>query len=161
MKKFLWVFITVFFLSCTSNTIYKKPKDLIPRDTMVALMTDLFIASSSTNLKNKNFQKGINYTPLVYTKYKIDSTRLKTSNYYYTTKVDEYQKLLEEVKSNLEERKKVFAKQRRIKDSIRQDSLRKLSPRASGKDPNATYKKSTSTGDLLHKKEEKTTKKKS
>lgn len=150
MKHCIWALIGILFFSCTSNTIYEKPKDLIPKDTMAALMTDLYIASSSRNLKNKNFQKGINYVTLVYNKYKIDSTRFKKSNFYYTTKVDDYQKLLEQVKINLESRKKVFTGQRRIKDSIRQDSIKRLAfPRKKGVDSTLTYKKGKVTGDLL------------
>ncbi|MFY0602328.1 MAG: DUF4296 domain-containing protein [Flavobacteriaceae bacterium] len=151
MKKFLCVFIVISFFSCTSNTIYEKPKDLIPKDTMKALMTDLFIATSSTNLKNIHFQKGINYTSLVYNKYKIDSTRLKRSNYYYTTRVDEYQKLLEDVKLALENQKKIYVKQRHIKDSIRKDSIKKLAPKVK-KDPNTSYKNLSIPKNLLHKK---------
>ena len=48
MKKgFFYIAILLFLLSCTSNTIYKKPKDLIPKDSMVALLTDMYIASSA------------------------------------------------------------------------------------------------------------------
>ena len=56
--------------SCTSNTIYKKPKDLIPKDSMVALLTDMYIASSAKNRKNKFLKKEKNYVVLVYEKYK-------------------------------------------------------------------------------------------
>lgn len=111
--------------SCTSNTIYKQPKDLIPKDTMVDLMTDLYLASASRNLKNIKLQKGINYIPLVHAKYNIDSLRLKRSNFYYTSKVDEYQKLLEEVKLNLENQRKMFSRKKKVRDSIRADSIRR------------------------------------
>ncbi len=128
MKRVFWLFLILTSLySCTSNTIYERPKDLIPKDTMIALMADLYLASSSRNLKNIKLQKGINYIPLVYAKYNIDSLRLKRSNFYYTTKVDEYQKLLEEVKLNLENQRKKFSRQKKVRDSVRVDSIRKNS----------------------------------
>jgi hypothetical protein len=130
MKKYLLLLVSCYLFSCTSNTIYEKPKDLIPKDTMVAVITDLYIASAARNLKNNKFQKGVNYIPLVYNKYGIDSLRLKRSNFYYTTKVDEYQKLLEKVKANLEGTKKIYTDKRRVKDSIRQDSIKRLVPKA-------------------------------
>lgn len=119
------VLIVLLCFSCTGNTIYERPKDLIPKDTMVAIMKDLFIASSSRNLKNRKFQKGVNYMPLVYAKYGIDSLRLKNSNFYYTTNVDEYQKLLEEVKADLEADRKKYSRQKKIRDSIRSDSIKR------------------------------------
>lgn len=141
MRKVFWSFIILISLySCTSNTIYEKPKDLIPKDTMVSLMTDLYLASSSRNLKNINLQKGINYIPLVYAKYDIDSLRLKRSNFYYTSKVDEYQKLLEEVKLNLEQKRSLFSRQKKVRDSIRADSIRKTSSKVKVK-PKKTRKK--------------------
>ena len=47
MKKILPLLIGILLTSCTSNTILKKPVDLIPKDTMVLLLTDLFIAKSA------------------------------------------------------------------------------------------------------------------
>jgi len=107
---------------------------------MVSLMTDLYLASSSRNLKNINLQKGINYIPLVYAKYDIDSLRLKRSNFYYTSKVDEYQKLLEEVKLNLEEKRSTFSRQKKVRDSIRADSIRNTLSKVKVK-PKKTNKK--------------------
>lgn len=127
MKKYIFLITIIFLYSCTSNTIYKKPKDLIPKDTMVAIITDLYLASAARSFKNVNNQKNINYSPLVYDKYGIDSLRFKNSNFYYTTKIDQYPKLLEQVKKNLEDNKKVFTAQKQIKDSIRLDSIKKNS----------------------------------
>ena len=98
MKKILVVFVLVSLLySCTSNTIYKKPKDLIPKDSMILLLKDLYIASSAKSIKNKNLQRKISYIPLVYNLYKIDSLRFNTSNIYYTSRVDDYQPMLDQV----------------------------------------------------------------
>ncbi|QMU65878.1 MAG: DUF4296 domain-containing protein [Flavobacteriaceae bacterium] len=149
MKRLFLIIIIISFFSCTSNTIYKKPQDLIPRDTIVSLLTDLYIAGASRDLKNSYFQAKVDYIPLIYNKYKIDSSRFKRSNFYYTTRLDEYQKLLEQVKRNLENYKKKYVDERRIKDSIRRDSIKKLAPKTTIEAPNKTYKKGS--GDLLNK----------
>ena len=90
MKHFFYIAILLFLLSCTSNTIYKKPKNLVPKDSMIALLTDMYIASSAKNVKNKFLKREKNYMALVYGKYKIDSTRFDVSNDYYTSKIEEY-----------------------------------------------------------------------
>ena len=103
MKKFIYILIASIGISCTSsNTIYKEPKTLIPKDSMVALLTDMFIASSANNVKNKFLKKEKNYMILVYEKYKIDSTRFDISNRYYTSKTEEYTDLIKKVKSNID-----------------------------------------------------------
>ncbi|MFD2566854.1 DUF4296 domain-containing protein [Pseudotenacibaculum haliotis] len=126
MKRIVLIILPlVTFLSCTSNTIYEKPKDLIPRDSMVILLRDLYVASSAKSIKNKNLQRRISYVPLVYQKYGIDSTRFKHSNLYYTSKIDLYEPMLKEIVESLEKERDIYSKIKKEQDSIRQDSLKK------------------------------------
>ena len=118
MKNFLYIIILLFLASCTSNTIYKKPKDLIPKDSMVALLTDMYIASSAKNRKNKFLKKEKNYVVLVYEKYKIDSVRFDASNDYYTSKIEDYTDILNRVKSNLDSLQNIYTEKHKVKDSI-------------------------------------------
>ena len=123
MKKISYLFIFIFLFSCTSNTIFEKPKDLIPRDTMSLLLQEMVIAASAKFIKNKNQQKNINYMPFVYEKFKIDSTRFNISNYYYMSKIDLYQEILENAKTALELRNNVFKKTQKRVEARRKDSL--------------------------------------
>jgi hypothetical protein len=123
MKKISCLFIFIIFLSCTSNTIFEEPKDLIPRDTMSLLLQEMMIAASAKFINNKNRQKNINYMPFVYDKFKIDSTRFDLSNYYYMSKIDVYQEILEHAKTNLESRSDVFKKRQKRAEAITKDSL--------------------------------------
>lgn len=113
MKKIVFFFIGFILASCTSRTILKKPKDLIPKDTMVLLLTDLFIAKSAFAEKNVNNLRKVNYIPFVYNKYKIDSTRFKNSNLYYTSVFDEYELIYQKVKVNLEAKKSELEKRQK------------------------------------------------
>ncbi|GGG92765.1 hypothetical protein GCM10011416_07190 [Polaribacter pacificus] len=127
MKKIFLLFGLVFLLSCTSNTIYKKPKDLIPKDSMALLLTDLYIASSAYYEKNLDLAKNINYMPLLYQKYGIDSTRYKASNLYYVSIIDEYDEMIKLVNSNLMSRKKALEEaQKALTDSLTNSTLKKL-----------------------------------
>lgn len=111
--------------SCTSNTIFEKPKDLIPKDTMSLLVQEMMVASSATFIKNKDMERNINYMPLVYDKFKIDSVRFQTSNLYYISKIDEYKLIFEDAKNSLKQQKEYYDKIKSRKDSIRQDSIKR------------------------------------
>ena len=116
MRQIGYFFLFMFFASCTSNTIFEKPKDLIPKDTMSLLLQEMVISSSAKFIKNKNNQKNINYMPFVYENFKIDSTRFKSSNYYYMSKIDLYQEILENAQDGIVSRQDVLTN---IKNSIR------------------------------------------
>ena len=94
---------------------------------MVFLLTDLYIASTAQYEKNLQLSKNVNYMPLIYNKYGIDSTRYKVSNLYYVSVVDEYDELLKLVNTNLKERQKAFEEaQKKNKDSISNSILQNL-----------------------------------
>jgi uncharacterized protein related to proFAR isomerase len=118
MKKISLLLLFIFLVSCTSNTIFKKPKDLIPKDTMSLLVQDMMIASSAKFVKNINKQKKINYISFVYDKYKIDSIRFQNSNFYYISKIDLYEEIITDAKVKLENKKKFFTKLKATQDSI-------------------------------------------
>ena len=69
---------------------------------MVDLLTDLLVASGAENVKNIQLKRKVNYYPLVFEKYNVDSAQFKESNYYYSTKVDEYDQIIREVEMRLE-----------------------------------------------------------
>lgn len=128
MKLFV-VVITFFLLSaCTSKTIYKKPENLIPRDTMVALLSDIYLATSATELKTKKGKIHENYMPFVYNKYKIDSVRFLESNIYYTSLVSEYVDILKEAEKLLVEKRNIYEKEYNRLDSIKKARLDTISP---------------------------------
>jgi len=109
MKNVTYLLLTIIFtVSCTSKTIYKKPDNLIEKDRMIDIWTDIYIARGAKSIKTKDLKKNINYLPLVFDKYSIDSAQLSESNFYYTSKIDDYQKMFEEVKKRLEAQKEIY-----------------------------------------------------
>ena len=123
MKKNSYIFLFILLVSCTSNTIFEKPKDLIPKDTMSLLLQEMVISTSAKFLKNKNNQKNINYMPFVYERFKIDSTRFESSNYYYMSTIDLYQKILEKVEASINAQRDALKKVKKQLDSIKKDSI--------------------------------------
>ena len=124
MKKLSYLLFFTFLVSCTSNTIFKKPKNLIPKDTMSMLIQDMMIASSAKFVKNKENQQKVNYMAFVYDKYQIDSLRFQTSNFYYTTEIDLYQEIINDAKRNLEKQQEFYNNLSKEKDSLRRDSIK-------------------------------------
>ena len=115
--RFILLIGIALFTSCTSNTIYKKPEDLIPKDEMVNLLVDVYLANGAYAVKNINGKRKVDYMPLVYEKYGIDSARFQRSNIYYMSRIDEYEYIFKKVKARLLQIKK--------EDSIRNYRLRK------------------------------------
>ena len=68
---------------------------------MIDLWTDLYITNSTRAFKNAKLEKGINYFPFIYEKYKIDSARFMQSNIYYTSRIEEYEEMFKKVEKKL------------------------------------------------------------
>ena len=115
--------LIILFASCKSNTIYDEPLDLIPKDSMIMLLKDLYLATAAKSIKNSRQQKKVSYTTLVYNKYNIDSLRFNSSNLYYTSKIDVYEPMLNEITAILKKEQEFFTEAKKIKDSLYTDSL--------------------------------------
>jgi len=115
--------LIILFASCKSNTIYDEPVDLIPKDSMMMLLKDLYLATAAKSIKNSRQQKKVSYTTLVYNKYNIDSLRFNSSNLYYTSKIDVYEPMLNEITALLKKEQEFFTEAKKIKDSLYTDSL--------------------------------------
>ena len=119
MQKTPYILIFLFLTSCTSNTIFKKPDDLISEQEMANLLTDLYISAAAKPLKNIQQKRNVNYNHLVFEKYGIDSAQFKRSNFYYTTKIDEYESIYKKVEANLEKLNKTYKLMKKEKDSVK------------------------------------------
>lgn len=125
MKNIIYIVIFVLFFSCESKTKFKKPKDLIAKDQMIDLLTDLHLGVGTNNVKDKNSERDKNYMVLVFDKYKIDSTQFTTSNTYYISNIEEYEDMFEEV----EKRLKIL----HDKYNLKKDSLEESNPNSRNK----------------------------
>jgi hypothetical protein len=126
MCKACYILLIFTFVSCTSNTIFKEPEDLIEKKVMVDLLTDLAIATAAKNQKNIYGKRNVDYTQLVFEKYRIDTVRFKNSNFYYTSRIDDYQAIYLEVEKRIQEKEKQFKDLQKEKDSLKKDRLLKM-----------------------------------
>lgn len=88
---------------------------------MINIWTDLYIAIGAKSIKTKKLEKKKNYIPLVLEKYKIDSVQFSKSNIYYTSRIEEYEEMFEEVQKRLNDLKNIYDPETEL------DSLMKLS----------------------------------
>ena len=122
------VIAALLFSTCTSNTILKKPDNLIPKDQMVDLITDLVLAEGGKNIRSIEMERNTNFFPHVFEKYNIDSAQFQASNYYYTSRIDDYDEILAAVDLRLKTILEEYQELRKQEDSIRLkklDSVRK------------------------------------
>ena len=109
MKRIFYIIFFLLFLgSCTSRTIYKKPENLIEKEQMIQIWTDIYIATAARSQKTIALEKDKNYIPMVLKNHKIDSIQFSESNLYYTSRIDEYEKMFEEVQKRLKDQKEVY-----------------------------------------------------
>lgn len=99
-KKWLLFGLIIMSFSCNSNSV-EKPKNLIEKDKMVAILYDISLLEA---IKTQNINGGITSEmgfDYIYKKYKIDSVQFSKSNKYYASDIDEYKKMFEKVKEKL------------------------------------------------------------
>ena len=84
---------------------------------MINIWTDFYIAVGAKSIKNKELEKNINYIPLVLEKYNIDSLQFSKSNIYYTSRIEEYEKMFKEVQKRLNDLKNIYDPETKM-DSI-------------------------------------------
>jgi len=101
--KGVYAFLTIIiFWSCTDKVTYEKPENLIGKEEMIELLYDMHVVIGTSNIKNVHLEKNRNYMSLVYEKYGVDSSRFASSNLYYTSNIEEYEEIYEEVERRLD-----------------------------------------------------------
>ena len=75
---------------------------------MVELWTEITIANNAKSVQNRKGQKKINYMPFIYQKHNIDSVRFMQSNIYYTSKIEDYEKMFQRVELKLRKIKEIY-----------------------------------------------------
>lgn len=106
MSRFLILFLILYtFFACESKVNYQKPEKFISKEQMVELLFDMHMAVGTSSVPNLKLEKNRNYMSIVYEKYGIDSTQFKLNNIYYTSNIEEYEEIFEEVERRLDKLK--------------------------------------------------------
>ena len=129
--------IALVIFSCNNIDKPKKPDNLISKDRMVDIITDISLMTAAKGL-NKGLleENAINPQNYIYNKYSIDSVQFAESNNYYAYDVKEYEEIYLKVKERLESQKAEYTtiqgEEKKERDSIRKakkakrDSIKNL-----------------------------------
>lgn len=131
MKKYLtcnlFLFILIVF-SCQKINKSPEPAQLIPKDKMVEILTDIAFVKAAKGSYKKVFDiEKINPEAYILEKHGIDSLVFSENNNWYTDQLEAYEEIFKEVKKNLEVSKNKFERLKKEEDSIKKvkDSIRR------------------------------------
>lgn len=128
MKHSAILFIVILsFFGCQNVHQPEKPKDLIPKDKMVDILMETYLANAARSVDNKTIiAKGIKMDSMIYQNFGVDSLQFAKSNAFYAADVNTYMILFQEVETRLDVMQKemdsLWERERNIKDSINKNS---------------------------------------
>lgn len=123
MKGLIVVVAIVFLFGCQTVERPKKPENLIPKEKMVDVLTESYLANAARGVGVKNLLvRDVRIDSLIYTKFGIDSAQFARSNEYYAADVNEYIAIFERVEAKLAAMDKALdsirAQAQQVQDSV-------------------------------------------
>ena len=95
--------------SCYKINRPEKPKNLISKDKMVAILVDVSLINSAKSVNKKIIEKnGIVPNEYVYKTHGVDSITFAKSNEYYAYNINEYQEIYLKAKDSLDQLKEHY-----------------------------------------------------
>ncbi|PIF01091.1 MAG: hypothetical protein CR994_03365 [Maribacter sp.] len=118
MKNFIALVFILSLCSC-GEKLLKEPDDLIAKDKMVDILSDLTLLNAAKNTNPSILREhGIDPTRFIFEKYRIDSLRFVTSDMYYASLPKEYEAMYLEVGEILSTMKDSMEEKKRKNDSL-------------------------------------------
>lgn len=114
----------IIVISCQGIESIEKPDNLIPLKKMEDIIYDMTIINSARGFNIQLFtQTGVKPETHIFEKYEIDSLQYAASTVYYSADIDQYKKIIDNVRkrvtSEFEIADSLTKIEKRIKDSIR------------------------------------------
>lgn len=125
---FLGLILIVFLASCQSVDEVEKPKVLLSKSEMKALVYDMVLLDAASGSNEKRLEElDIDMLEFLSKKYKIDSSDLQQNMLYYNMSFDDNYEIYEKVKDSIEKLEKVYDSISKIRDSLKRiEKKRKL-----------------------------------
>ena len=101
MKKGIILF-AIFWIAGCGEKLMEAPADLIPPETMSRILYDVAILDAIDNSYPEALERNdLAIMPFVYEKYGIDSLQFASSDHYYATRPDIYERIYREVEERI------------------------------------------------------------
>ena len=123
MKNLFLHILLLLILSCQSAEKTKKPDNLLSKDKMVAILSDIAILKSANDVNSKRLSKFIE-SPFdhVTEKYQIDSLTIAQNIEYYNFQFNDNLSIYRRVEENIKNRKQKIDSINVIIDSLKNNS---------------------------------------
>ena len=97
MKQVLFLFVSLFVLSCSKNPV-PKPDNLLDEEVMVNIIYDISILQATDgSMSYKLTEHNIKMNQYIFEKYKIDSITYRENQRYYAADSRKYKKIYKKV----------------------------------------------------------------
>ena len=102
MKQVLFLFVSLFVISCSKNPV-PKPDNLLDEEVMVDIIYDISILQATDgSMSYKLTEHNIKMNQYIFEKYKIDSITYRENQRYYAANARAYKKIYKKVIERLE-----------------------------------------------------------
>ena len=119
MKNFLFFLVFILVFNCSEKQIV--PKNIISMEKMSEIIYDMTLISVSKGVNRKILENnGFKPTSYILKKYEIDTTDFITSNRYYSSNLDMYLSIYQNVLNKLEKNKQI------ISDSLKRENEKSI-----------------------------------
>lgn len=116
LKQFVSFFCIMALVASCGFGGPKKPKNLISKKNMVAILIDAKLLATATSANQSILEShGVQINRYIFEKYDIDSLQFAESNKYYAHKIKDYEEIYTKVTDSLE-RLKVALKELELKE---------------------------------------------
>lgn len=131
MRLVLVFALLIVVIACQGVQPVSKPEKFIDQSTMENIIYDMTLITSARGFNIQAFsQTGVDPECYVFEKYEIDSAQFAQNTLYYSSSLEDYKDLIENVKKRIEGDHKIVdsleKKEKRHKDSIRNARGRRL-----------------------------------
>ncbi len=126
----IFLVLTLLLWACQDVKRPEKPDNLIPKDKMVDILTDVYLNNAAKSINNRLLRrKGFKLDSLIYQKYEIDSLQFVRSHAYYNADLNTYNEIFREIEQRLDRMLKKAdsaAGPRATKLREKQDSIKRM-----------------------------------
>ena len=113
MRIRFYLILVILLVACQDVKRPEKPQNLIPQETMVSLLTEVYLGNAARSINNKRIrEQGVQLDSFVYARFSIDSLQFVKSNAYYAANLDLYNAIIDSVQKRLEAYKEIENKKK-------------------------------------------------
>ena len=123
----LFLLFMTFTLSCSNVQERKEPDNLLSKDKMIEIYTDMIFLDAAQRSSPDEFKTyELKPSEHIFNKYKIDSTTLNENITYYNLDFEANAEIYEKVKQNITKRSEAIDSISKLRDSLKRIENNKI-----------------------------------